>query len=140
MRNERSDCGADDRAHASDYCPSAYARDAGAKLVVVTAADTGADAKARAKSDQRADGRALASSPGSRAVALYFEHVFFFSSHRPGSDLLGRPGLEYAGHRPCFQGEADVIARPQLSERLPITPILGVNRRGDATHGGENQK
>ena len=96
--------------------------------------------KPAAKSDQCADGGALASSRASSTVALYLEHVFFFSGHGPGSDLLGRPGLEYAGYRPSFQGEANFVARPQLSERLPVVPILGFNRRADAHTERENQK
>src|SRR5580700_9397261 len=126
MRNERADSGADDGSRGSGYCASACSRDAGTDLGVVTAGEAGADTKARAKSDQCADRRAFASSPGSRAVALYLDDVFFPGGHRPGRYLVGRPRSECAGDWSCFQGQADVIARLELCEGLPVVAILGV--------------
>lgn len=139
VRKQRPNAGADYRAHGSERPAQFAAREAGAELARVTTARGGADRETSPKPDERANGGRLAPSPGTRAVALYLEHVLSFCGHRPGGHLLRSPTLEYAFDWFGFQGQANPVAGVQLCEGLPVVPVLSVSCAREQTDGRQRQ-
>jgi hypothetical protein len=86
------------------------------------------------ESDECADCGVLATA--APVVALDLEHVLFFRRDRSGRHLLRRPAPEGTLHWPGSQGHANPIPGLQLSQRLPIAPILRCGGRSEQTDHG----
>ena len=113
---QRPNPGAEHCAHESKSCAQATAREARAKLALVTATRSRTDNESSSKSDKRAHTGGLAPSPSAVTVPLYLEHVLFSCGHRPDRHVLRRPVLECTGRRSRFQGQANSVPWLQLSK------------------------
>ena len=113
----------------SSWHQTSVAKDCWALAVTVTLYQR-SHCKPATKSDERSYRRFLATPHTmlfSGAITFNPKHIFFLSRDRPNCKIVHSPSLKLSIHWSRFQGQANTIARMQLSHRSPVVPVLCVN-------------